>query len=246
MRFCQPNLPQSPVKICIVSGQNKEVIRALEARGIQCYLTRPSKRLSGPVADHADMLALITGPGKIVLSSDQKELQKRLAGAGFEITVFNDLQPGYPKETALNNLLMGEYLIGGAAAAASLDKMRTRKLKFSEIRQGYARCSAVPVSEEAVITADKGLAKLLRELGFDVLLINQEKGIQLKGYAYGFLGGCCGKISADELAFCGDFSKLEQRQEIEQFLEKYHIRPISLCSGPIVDIGGIIAVAQTD
>ena len=54
------------------------------------------------------------------------------------------------------------------------------------------------------------------------------------------------ELPEEVLAFCGDFSKLEQRQEIEQFLGKYHIRPISLCSGPIVDIGGIIAVAQTD
>ena len=246
MRFCQPNLPQHSAEICVLSGRNKTVVHALEARGIQCYLTRPSKRLSAPIADHVDMLALLTKPGKIVLSSDQKELHKRLVGAGVEVLSFSDLRPGYPDETALNNLVLGEYLIGGSAAAESLGKIDAGKLTFSEIRQGYARCSSVPVREKAVITADKGLSTLLQQLSFDVLLIQPEKGIQLKGYAYGFLGGCCGKLSADELAFCGDFTKLEQQQQIIQFLKKYDVRPVSLCSGPLMDIGGILAITEAE
>ena len=244
MRFCQPNLPKNMAKICVLSGRNKPVVQALEARGIQCYLTRPSKRISQPVADHTDMLSLLVRPGKILLSSDQKELQKRLTSAGVEVISFNELNPGYPDETALNNLILGNQMIGGPAAAKNLARLQAQKLEFSEIRQGYTRCSAVPVQEKAVITADRNLGRLLQELGFDVLEIEPEKGIQLKGYAYGFLGGSCGKISLNELAFCGDFSLLNQSQQIEAFLKKYDVKPISLCQGPIHDIGGIVAIAE--
>ena len=77
MKFSKPNLPQGAACLCVVSGGNKQVIRALEQRGVTCYITRPSRALSAPVASHADMLARSFKPGALILAADQRELHAR-------------------------------------------------------------------------------------------------------------------------------------------------------------------------
>ena len=70
MPFSKPNLPQNPARLCVVSGKNKKIVRALEARGILCCQTRPSKSLSVPVADHPDMLVLPLKAGRCLVCAD--------------------------------------------------------------------------------------------------------------------------------------------------------------------------------
>ena len=243
MQFSKPNLPQKSARLCIVSGKNKKAVRALEQRGIICCQTRPSKSLSAPVADHPDMLVLPLKAGRCLICSDQKELIKRMAQFQIETVSCSALKPGYPSETLLNSLLFGNLLVGGTASLGYLESFET-KCSAVPVKQGYARCSVIPVTEKAAITADKGIAAALQALGIEILLIRPETGILLKGYQYGFIGGCCGKISAHELAFCGDFNQLEQHREIEQFLARYDVVPVSLTQEPVQDIGGILTLCE--
>ena len=76
-------------------------------------------------------------------------------------------------------------------------------LELIPVKQGYAKCSLCIVSENAVITADEGLAYTLCRAGLDVLKIIPGC-IRLPGYGYGFIGGCCGKLDAATMAFAGD------------------------------------------
>ncbi len=246
MKFSKPNLPQGAACLCVVSGGNKQVIRALEQRGVTCYITRPSRALSAPVASHADMLALSFKPGALILAADQRELHARLQKNGVEAVRFDGLKPGYPTETALNAAVIGKWLIGGETALSALKSFETSKLEVLSVRQGYARCSVVPVAENALMTADKGIAAAARGAGLEVLELQPEPGIQLPGYQHGFLGGCCGKLSASQLAFCGDFTALAQHQTIKAFLARFGVEPVSLIPGPMQDIGGWIVLAEKD
>ncbi|MBC5579963.1 hypothetical protein H8S23_00410 [Anaerofilum sp. BX8] len=246
MKFSRPNLPQGAACLCVVSGSNKQVIRALEQRGLTCYITRPSRALSAPVASHADMLAFSPRAGKLLLAADQRELHTRLQKSGVETVRFDGLKPGYPFETALNAAVVGKTLIGGETALSALKSFETNKLEALQVRQGYARCSIVPVTENALMTADKGIAAAARGAGLEVLELQPEPGIQLRGYQYGFLGGCCGKLSASQLAFCGDFTALSQHEVIRKFLSRFDVEPVSLISGPMQDIGGWLVIAEKE
>lgn len=245
MQFSKPNLPKKSARLCVISGKNKKVIRALEQRGILCCQTRPSKSLSVPIADHPDMLMLPLKAGYCLVSADQKELLRRLDQFQIKAEPCKVLKPGYPAETAFNTLLIGNYLIGGSTSISFLSSFET-KYEITTVKQGYTRCSVIPVTEQAAITADRGIADALKTVGIEVLLIRPETGILLKGYQYGFIGGCCGKISAHELAFCGDFKTLEQYREIEHFLERFDVEPISLTTEPMQDLGGILTLCEED
>ena len=69
------------------------------------------------------------------------------------------------------------------------------------VTQGYANCSVAVVDERWIITADCGIARACRAAGLDVLQICP--GFIRSGMVLGFIGGCCGKLGADQLAFTG-------------------------------------------
>ena len=77
----------------------------------------------------------------------------------------------------------------------------------------------------------------------DALLIN-EHGILLDGYDYGFIGGCCGLIDKDVLAFTGALDSLRCAPQIRAFLEKHHVKPVELTRNQMVDIGGILPLKE--
>jgi len=88
---------------------------------------------------------------------------------------------------------MGSRLVCNEQAAAPelLEAARRMGLELIPVKQGYAKCSLCIVSENAVITADEGLAYTLCRAGLDVLKIIPGC-IRLPGYGYGFIGGCGG------------------------------------------------------
>ena len=76
----------------------------------------------------------------------------------------------------------------------------------------------------------------------DVLKISAGH-IMLDGYDYGFIGGCCGKISSGAIAFCGDLKTHPDSDNICGFLGNYGIKAVSLGSGQLYDTGGILPIA---
>lgn len=76
------------------------------------------------------------------------------------------------------------------------------------VNQGYTRCATAVVAKDAIITMDLGIRALAQFLGIDVLLVHEEN-VFLDGYDYGFLGGCCGLIDKNVVAFTGKLDSLE-------------------------------------
>ncbi|WP_418544946.1 DUF6873 family GME fold protein, partial [Hominenteromicrobium sp.] len=68
----------------------------------------------------------------------------------------------------------------------------------------------------------------------------------LDGYDYGFLGGCCGLIDKNVVAFTGKLDSLECAAEIRTFLEKHCVQYIELTQNQMIDIGGILPLMEFD
>ena len=124
-------------------------------------------------------------------------------------------------------------------------------LAFINVKQGYTRCSCLPVDDRSFITSDRGIARALSLCDCDVLLI--EPGhISLPGYNYGFIGGCGGAVfecSSSEgrfrqkaIVFNGDLSAHPDFKKICSFISRRNIKPVYFDSYPLEDIGSILAV----
>ena len=83
----------------------------------------------------------------------------------------------------------------------------------------------------------------LRTKGFAVLLIRPGH-IALSGYDTGFIGGCCGKLAPDKLAFAGTLSSHPDGERMREFLHSRGVAPVELREGPLVDVGGILPLRE--
>ena len=149
----------------------------------------------------------------------------------------------YPSDASYNVCYTGKYLIHNLnyTAPEILTFCKSRNITSIHINQGYARCSILPVNAEAVITADKKSADILKKSVIDVLLI-QNGFIKLEGFKYGFIGGCCG-ISGDRIFFTGNLNKHPDEDKILSFINKYG-KKAEFLSEELIDIGSIFFLNQ--
>ncbi len=238
----RPNLPQNIIRAA-VCGCFEPVVTALKERGVDVLTAAPSPSLPAPVRHHADMLCCHAA-GNIVVTADE-QLCARLAVYGVKALLTDPPGGEFPLDCSLNCLSIGNYAVG---RQASLDRNLLRVLEedgreLIDVRQGYARCSVAVVDEHSVITADRGIEKAMSSRGFEVLLITPGH-IFLEGYDTGFIGGCCGKISADRMLFCGDPMTHPDGERIIRFLSEKGVAAESSGGGLLTDFGGFIPLCE--
>ena len=68
--------------------------------------------------------------------------------------------------------------------------------------------------------------------------------IQLDGYDYGFIGGCCGFIDKNTLVFSGNVKLHKNYEDIKAFAGNYKVDVVSLSNEMLYDIGGILPVKE--
>lgn len=111
------------------------------------------------------------------------------------------------------------------------------------VKQGYSKCSICVVNESAVITDDESVFAAAGNFLNDVLFVSKGS-IGLKGYNYGFIGGCSGKISDNKIAFNGRIESHTDSNQIIDFLQKHSVEPVELTNSKLLDIGGILPLMQ--
>lgn len=236
-----PNLPVSRVKTVAIGERNKRYIAALKHLGIDCVTLSACETLSAPVQDHADMLLFHLGGNRLLLHSLGAREALELARFGFAITtIIKPLGATYPLDCALNALRIGDRLVYGKQTAPEITRYcNANGIHVLFCAQGYARCSVCVVNQNAIITADPSIASVCVKQGMDVLKISPGH-IRLEGYPYGFIGGCCGLIDQNTLAFTGALEKHPDGDKIATFLAKHHVKYINLTEDVLTDIGGFI------
>lgn len=239
---CRPNLPQGRVSLAAVSGEYPEVLQALEKRGISCVATVPDPRLQAPTAYHADMQIFHLNENRIFVLKGERALRERLEAAGFIVAeTASEPSARYPDDVLCNALQISDKLLANLGSVDPLiyNYIEALGLRTIHVNQGYTRCATAVVNDHAVITMDSGIYAAAQFMGMDALLI-PERGISLNGYDYGFIGGCCGLIDTNTLAFTGALDSLDCAARVRCFLEKHQVRAVELTQNRMLDIGGIL------
>ncbi len=240
----RPNLPEGKVKSVICGEMPDRLKDFFKSRGIQTVFCGKNKFVDPSVFFHADMAALHLGGETIIADKNRSELINKLKNAGLNVKPSkSEIKGDYPFDISLNFALIGDYIIGKQACLDETVQGLTQGYKKIDVKQGYAKCSVLPVNEKAFITDDASIYNKCPAFGFDVLLV--EKGdIFLEGHQYGFIGGSGGKISQNEVLFFGDLSCHRNKEQIIGFLEKHYCKALSIDNLPLCDIGGIIPFTE--
>lgn len=240
-----PRLPEGEATHVLASGEFPWLAEALERRGVTVVATQRDSRLPGPVQFHPD-LQTCPLPDKQMFVLKNSPLQPALKALGFSLRETQCEPSGtYPGDALCGCFPWGPWLVGNPKAIdrAIAQEAQKQGLQPLPVRQGYSACSVALVDGESAITADQGMFQALRTKGFAVLLIRPGH-IALPGYDTGFIGGCCGKLAPDKLAFAGALSSHPDGERMREFLHSRCVAPVELRESPLVDVGGILPLRE--
>lgn len=145
----------------------------------------------------------------------------------------------YPSNIALNAYITDNYLVHNLKFTDKKILEYCKNKKIINVKQGYTKCSILPVKEKAIITNDTGIYNTLKNEDFDILLL-PFGDIELSGFNYGFIGGVGGMISDNSMAFFGSLDNYAFGNEIKKFLYKYDVKPIYLSNTKLIDRGSLL------
>ena len=226
----------------------KKIKNVLSAFGFEIFELEPDVRLPLPIRSHADTL-IFTLEDKIFVSRAYFEKNRAFFGElekrGYIIVPCKcELGGEYPKDIAFNVATVGRYAFGRFDFVAQEIKRELvdRGYALIDVKQGYAKCSTAIIGDNAIITADSGIAKKTAALGIDVLKVSAAEGaIELEGYGYGFIGGACA-LFENTLYSCGNIELHPDYEAIKAFCYAHGVSLCSLTDGKLYDVGGILFI----
>lgn len=232
-------------KILIVDSRiDKEEKNNLISLGYNVLLCPICKDLYEAVCGHPDMLIHILSSRRIICHNTMPlSFINKLKSLGFEIILSSlSLKSKYPHDIILNAVDTKDVFVHFLKYTDKNLLRNIKNKKIINVKQGYTKCSTAVINSSTFITSDKGIYNALTRENFDVLLL-PPGDIILPGLNYGFIGGTCGLIDKNVLAFYGSLDYYKYGNEVKNFLSKHNIKPVYLRNGPLVDRGSIFRLS---
>jgi len=209
----------------------------------ECVPLPAFEKLPFAVCSHPDMLIAQIG-GKLLIHEEYRQGRELLTLLGMPFVLSHTpVSAKYPEDIRLNCFCLDNRFISNEKYV-SQDALRIAKefgFRSVSVPQGYAKCSCA-VAGNAVATADRGIEKILRADGADVLLL-QPYTIGIEVYDTGFIGGASVLLDENTLGFFGNVELFEQYEMLKDFFARRGVSLISLGCGPLFDYGGAIDVS---
>lgn len=215
----------------------------LEELDVEVLTVPPYEVLYEAICGHPDILLHIVDNKTILVHKDMNsDFISKLKTSDIDLVFSKEsLVSNYPGDIMLNAVcLNGMFLHNLEHTDYNLLQLNKYK-KLINIKQGYTKCSTAIVSDNAVITSDQGIAKVLIKENIDVLIV-PAGDILLPGLDYGFIGGACGLIDKNTIVFYGSLNNYAYGTEVLNFLKKHNIQPYYLSDGKLIDRGSILTI----
>jgi len=116
----------------------------------------------------------------------------------------------------------------------------TQNKTFINVKQGFTRCSLMPLKDDNFITSDRGIEKTLRQNGIKCHYFTPNE-VVLPDLPYGFIGGCMGEYR-DKIFITGSLKYHSQGGEIEELFKRLGYQIVELYDGKLFDVGGLLFV----
>lgn len=232
------------MKYCFVDYRiSAEEYTNLALKDIEIIKIPKTPLVYDAINGHPDIQMAILENKTLLLQKNIDEIFKKLLKAKNINFCLSEKELGYsyPYNINLNGVILKDFFIHNLKFTDPMLLSQVSKKQLINVKQGYTKCSCAIVSDKAIITSDENISKTLLPFGIDVLLL-PPGDIKLEGFQYGFIGGSCGLIATNEMAFFGDLKNYKYGSEVLKFLKKYDVKPIYLSKGKLTDRGSIFSI----
>ncbi|KMT22670.1 DUF6873 family GME fold protein [Clostridium cylindrosporum] len=243
-----PNLPENKVSLAVVDGRiPRDIEKALLYKKIKIIKTKKIGALYNSISYHPDIMMCHIGGSDIVVARNiSEDFVYKLEDNGFNIIQGkSELTNKYPLDVQYNVCIDEDCVICNEKFTDTtlIDKLVQKGKRIINVKQGYTKCSTLIVSSGVFVTSDPGIHTILIKEKKESLLISPGF-IDLFDMNYGFIGGASGKISSLELGFYGNISLHKDANEINEFLKKHRVKPMSLSKNKLIDLGTLIPLKE--
>lgn len=115
----------------------------------------------------------------------------------------------------------------------------TRKHRQMHVKQGYARCTTIALTNDVFLTSDPGIERLLVRANRTCILI-EGSSILLSAAHHGFIGGTCGVDLNHNIWFYGHLKYHPFGDQVRTVIDSLGLTCIELRDAPLQDIGGLL------
>ncbi|MCR3759827.1 hypothetical protein KYB31_12700 [Clostridium felsineum] len=232
------------MKTVIVDNRISELEKYnLKKLDLNIILTPICKDISFPISGHPDeVICKVSDKLMIIYKNSTSEFIASIKNLGIHIIKSsNTLENEYPNDVALNGVVLKDFFIHNIKYTDPSLYNNILDKTIINVKQGYTKCSTAVINDYALMTSDIGIANSASKFNLDVLLL-PPGDIVLPGFEYGFIGGSCGLINKNTLAFYGNLEKYKFKNKVLNFLNKHNIKPIYLSDSKLIDRGSIITI----
>lgn len=247
-----PCLPENNVSLVLISSEHPDISDVLHNKyNVNTIQVKRNNALTNDISSHPDCTFVQLNSNTAVASNGlYKEIVNYLTMEGsdknFKLYECSEsISSPYPGDIRLNVRVISDMIFCNSKYVDSTVRDFTYKCNYRLIHcnQGYVACSTILLNNNALITDDESIYCSAQKNAIDSVLLSKGS-VRLKGRNYGFIGGTCGMIGKNLLAFTGKLDTHNDAELIKAFLNKHSIKYVELSSGPLVDIGGIIPVLE--
>ncbi len=229
------------MKTILIGERYREKLESsLYKHGILPFWLPENPDLDPRLSAHIDLSVFKHGKTIVIANYlEAHEIVNYLTSRGYDVKISKTSQGvAYPKDVNLCASVIGNKLLHNIKYTdPEILKLGLNEL---QIKQGYARCTALIVDNNSIITADPGIADATERNGIDVLRISSN-GIVLEGFDSGFIGGASYKAE-DTIYFTGDIKMHSNANQICEFISKRGLECCSLTKERPFDIGGAVYI----
>lgn len=247
MKFIKESfIPENNVSLVLVDKRiPKNIEKNLNKLNIKVIKSTEICEVYDAIKFHPDIALLKLDYQNIIVCPNVYDYYKNvLSSFGFNVIKGSShIENKYPKNVAYNVTLLDKFAICNFKFVDKviLDFIEKNNFTKININQGYSKCNICVVDKNSIITSDVGIYNEVIKYGIDCLLI-KNKFIDLFELDYGFIGGCSGLISNNDLAFFGDITLHPSYKEIYEFTKSKNKNLVSLGKNKLIDLGSLITL----
>lgn len=260
-----PLLPTHKVKLVAVGEEYVDVINSLEKLGIECFKIKRSENLVSPISCHADCRFIQLNKKTFVVDETIVKdfnnclieyfgksynlvnyLTSRAVPDNYISVITEEIKSPYPDDIKLNAKVINKYILCNSKYISKhIDSFaHLNSYNILHTNQGYSACSTLLLNDKTIITDDLSIYDACNRIEISSTILDKGQ-IKLNGFDYGFIGGCCGFIDKNLLAFTGRIDSLTDSDILYNVLKNNNIDYIELTDNELFDVGGIIPIIES-